>query len=149
MYFSSFVYNIFIWLCWAQNWSCIFIIRLSYSQPEYNFEPLWAHQRMVFLWWADSCHLPCGHLLGRGLPLGSFLWCITVSLSLSHWYPRSGVVLNCILPYFDLLTGLLVAPVGRVMKRLICIHILHQHQFKQILYAKVKYYSPRETCTQG
>ena len=24
------------------------------------------------------------------------LWCITVSLSLSHWYPGSGVVLDCI-----------------------------------------------------
>ena len=23
------------------------------------------------------------------------LWCITVSLSLSHWYPGSGVVLDC------------------------------------------------------
>ena len=24
------------------------------------------------------------------------LWCITVSLSLSHWYPGSGVVIDCI-----------------------------------------------------
>ena len=24
------------------------------------------------------------------------LWCLTVSLSLSHWYPGSGVVLDCI-----------------------------------------------------
>ena len=40
--------------------------------------------------------LPRGHLLGKGLPLGSRLWCITVSLSLSHWYPGSGVVLDCI-----------------------------------------------------
>ena len=23
-------------------------------------------------------------------------WCLTVSLSLSHWYPGSGVVFNCI-----------------------------------------------------
>ena len=38
----------------------------------------------------------CGHLLGKGWPLGSHLWCLTVSLSLSHWYPRSGVVLDCI-----------------------------------------------------
>ena len=30
---------------------------------------------------------PCGHMLG--------LWCNTVSLSLSHWYPGSGVVLDC------------------------------------------------------
>ena len=40
--------------------------------------------------------VPCGHLLGKGWPLGSRLWCITVSLSLSHWYPRSDVVLDCI-----------------------------------------------------
>ena len=24
------------------------------------------------------------------------LWCLTVNLSLSHWYPGSGVVLDCI-----------------------------------------------------
>ena len=36
----------------------------------------------------------CGHLLGKGWPLGSRLWCLTVSLSLSHWYPGSGVVLD-------------------------------------------------------
>ena len=40
--------------------------------------------------------VPCGHLQGKGWPLGSRLWCITVSLSLSHWYPGSGVVLYCI-----------------------------------------------------
>ena len=28
--------------------------------------------------------------------LGSRLLCLTVSLSLSHWYPGSGVVLDCI-----------------------------------------------------
>ena len=40
----------------------------------------------------------CGHLLGKGCPLGSRLWFVvsTVSLSLSHWYPGSGVVLDCI-----------------------------------------------------
>ena len=38
----------------------------------------------------------CGHLLRKGWPLGSRLWCLTVSLSLSHWYPGSGVVLDCI-----------------------------------------------------
>ena len=40
--------------------------------------------------------VPCGHLLGKGWPLGSSLWCLNVSLSLSHWYPGSGVVLDCI-----------------------------------------------------
>ena len=38
----------------------------------------------------------CGHLLGKGWPLGSRLWCLTVSLSLSHRYPVSGVVFVCI-----------------------------------------------------
>ena len=28
--------------------------------------------------------------------LGSRLWRLTVSLSFSHWYPGSGVVLDCI-----------------------------------------------------
>ena len=31
---------------------------------------------------------------GNGLT--SCLWCVTVSLSLSHWYPGLGVVLDCI-----------------------------------------------------
>ena len=48
----------------------------------------------------------CGHLLGKGWPLGSRLWCLTVNLSLSHLYPGSGVVLGCIdswslHPYFQ------------------------------------------------
>ena len=38
----------------------------------------------------------CGHLLGKGWPLGFHLWCLTVNLSLSHWYSGSGVVLDCI-----------------------------------------------------
>ena len=41
-------------------------------------------------------YVTCGHLLGKSWPLGSRLWCFTVSLLLSHWYPGSGVVLDCI-----------------------------------------------------
>ena len=41
-------------------------------------------------------YVPCGHLLGKDCLLGSRLWCLTVSLSLSHWYPGSGVVLDFI-----------------------------------------------------
>ena len=40
--------------------------------------------------------VPCGHLLGKDWPLGSRLWCLSVSLLLSHWYPGSSVVLDCI-----------------------------------------------------
>ena len=38
----------------------------------------------------------CGHLLGKGWPLGTRLGCQTVSLSPSHCYPGSGVVYDCI-----------------------------------------------------
>ena len=42
----------------------------------------------------------CGRLLGGGggggWPLGCRLWCLAVSLSLSHWYSGSCVVLDCI-----------------------------------------------------
>ena len=40
--------------------------------------------------------MPCDHLLGKGWPLGSRLWCLIVTLSLSRLYPWSGVVLDCI-----------------------------------------------------
>ena len=40
-------------------------------------------------------YVPCGQLLSKG-SLGSRLWCLTVSLSVSHWYPGSGVVLDYI-----------------------------------------------------
>ena len=40
--------------------------------------------------------MPCGHLLGKGWPLGSHLWCLIVKMAFSHWYPGSGVVLDCI-----------------------------------------------------
>ena len=39
-------------------------------------------------------YVPCGHLLEKGSPLGSRLWCLAVSLLFSHWDPGSGVVLD-------------------------------------------------------
>ena len=38
----------------------------------------------------------CGHLLGKGLTSWLSFVVSTVRLSLSHWYPESGVVLDCI-----------------------------------------------------
>ena len=38
----------------------------------------------------------CARLFICGLWRPARLWCLTVSLSLSHWYPGSGVVLDCI-----------------------------------------------------
>ena len=40
--------------------------------------------------------MACGHLLGKGLPFGSRLWCLIVMLSLSHCYFGLGMVLDCI-----------------------------------------------------
>ena len=50
----------------------------------------------------------CGHLLEKGWPLGSRLWCLTVSLSLSHWHPGSGVVLIVSIPDLCTLTNFVV-----------------------------------------
>ena len=41
----------------------------------------------------DEICKPAGKELTSWL---SRLWCLAVSLSLSHWYPVSGVVLDCI-----------------------------------------------------
>ena len=38
----------------------------------------------------------CALWSSAGNGLTSCLWFLTVSLSLSHWYPGSGVVLDCI-----------------------------------------------------
>ena len=43
--------------------------------------------------------MPCAlmpSLAGKGLTFCSRLWCLIVALSLSHWYPGSGMVLGCI-----------------------------------------------------
>ena len=40
----------------------------------------------------------------KGSPLGSCLWSLTVSLSLSHWYPGSGAVWYLIVSIPDLCT---------------------------------------------
>ena len=71
-----------------------------------NFENWFDRSKAVLLLWIfyifSACvcyafvgvclYVPFGHLLGKGWHLCSRLWCLTVSLSLSHWYPGSGVV---------------------------------------------------------
>ena len=69
----------------------------------------WPFQGGTFLWtfyfflscvcYAFVCvcwYVPCVHLLGKGWPLVYHLWCLTVSLLLSHWYSGSCVVFDCI-----------------------------------------------------
>ena len=42
---------------------------------------------------------PCGHLLGKGCPLGSCWWCLLYFCYFPMWYPWSGVVLDCIISW--------------------------------------------------
>ena len=51
---------------------------------------------MFFLLCLCARLLICAMWSRAGNGLTSRLWCINLSLSLSHWYPGSGVVLNCI-----------------------------------------------------
>ena len=51
---------------------------------------LWIFVLQVFVM------LTCASVLGKRWPLGPRLWCLIVSSLLSHWYPGSGVVLDCI-----------------------------------------------------
>ena len=44
-----------------------------------------------------SLYVPCGHLLGKGWPLGSRLWCLTVVLSLFHWWFTVWYIVQCTL----------------------------------------------------
>ena len=83
--------------------------------PWNRFKPSCKIYLLTFSWWCFICGsftlflsyfcyafvricllMSCGHLMGKGWPLGSRLWCLIVKLSLSHWYPGSGVVLDCI-----------------------------------------------------
>ena len=43
--------------------------------------------------------LPCGHLLGKGCPLGSCWWCLLYLRYFPMWYPGSGVVLDYIVSW--------------------------------------------------
>ena len=56
----------------------------------------------VFCAWCFSCFrvcslLPCGHLLGKGWPLGSCWWCLLYFCYFPMWYRGSDVVLDCII----------------------------------------------------
>ena len=76
--------------------------------------------------------MPCGHLLGKGWQFGSRLWCIIVTLSLSHWCPGSAVVLACIdtwpLPSFFLLKIVLIKPTRRRSLYIWCIAPSRRHR---------------------
>ena len=47
-------------------------------------------------------YVPCGHLLGKGWPLGFRLWCLTVSIGIlgQVWYLVVSISDLCTLTYF-------------------------------------------------
>ena len=95
--------KIFYWLFqWGTSFVDILCCFFFLSCVCYVFVSVWLY-------------VPCCHLLTSCF--GSRLWCPTVSLLLSHWYPGSGVVLDCIdslslHPYF-------VCSSTKIMRRII------------------------------
>ena len=87
--------------------------------------------------------MPCGHLLGKGRPLGSRLWCLIVSLLLSHWYLGSSVVLDCIdswsLPSF--LLSYISIPVT------VLLYCQLQTKDQPLPFTEVSFYLPHSTTT--
>ena len=69
-------------------------LRVRLAHSETGLSP--ALKYFISRYSEGSLLMPCGHLLGKGWPLGSRLWWLIVKLSLSHWYPGTGVVLDCI-----------------------------------------------------
>ena len=96
------------WKWISEGLNCV---RFLYKFVTWKIGPL-KHLHYIFLscfCYAFVCVcllMPCGPLLGKGWPLGSRLWCLVVKLSLSNWYPGSGVGLIesipdlCPLSYF-------------------------------------------------
>ena len=82
------------------DWFKVSVSVLSVSSRSKAVLLLW--MIFVFLYCISNAFMrfclcvPCGHLLEKGRPLGSSLLRLTVSLSLSHCYPETGVVLDCI-----------------------------------------------------
>ena len=81
-----------------RGWRC----ETSFSPPVKYFTDSSKAVRLLWIFSVLCLLCLCARLLicalwspvGKGLT--SWLWCVTVGLSLSHWYPGSGVVLDCI-----------------------------------------------------
>ena len=89
------------------------------------------------------CLMPCGHLLGKGRPLGSRLWCLIVTLSLSQWYLGSGVVLDCIdswsLPSFLLNQNKVINIINFIQYSLLFLNFLLQRILELVFYGDLIY----------
>ena len=75
------------WISFAPVFSFIYCWVLIFALSPFLY---------LYIFVCVGLYVPCRHLLGKRWPLGSRLWCLAVSLSLSHSYPGSGVVLDCI-----------------------------------------------------
>ena len=75
--------------------------------------------------------MPCGHLLGKGWPLGSHLWwLITMSNSLSHWYPWSWVRCGAWLYWFLIFALFLTCFLEKKFTWVYASDVKSQHHFQ-------------------
>ena len=77
---------------------------IYHYQWTWNVEIFWMSSFVFYCVLCFSCFhicslLPCGHLLGKGWPVGSCWWCLLYFCYFSMWYPGSGVVLGCIVSW--------------------------------------------------
>ena len=91
-------------------------------------------------------YVPCGHLLGKDWPLGSRLWCLTVRFSLAHWYPGSGVILDCI-DSWSLHPALLFFIGGSVLGAFVIVSSQHVNWFD--CFAVMIYFICKEASTRA
>ena len=79
--------------------------------------------------------LPCGHLLGKGWPLGYCWWCLLYFCYFPMWYPGSDMALDCILSW-SLPSFLLLEYTSRMLERRTAVffrasHVTHNVTIKQ------------------
>ena len=119
---------------------------------------LWVFCVLCFSCFRVCLLLPCGHLLGWGWTLGSCWWCLLHLCYFPMWYPWSGVVLDCIIPWslqsFLLCWAsfqLVVVSWWKWSELLNCMAYLDQilHTYSMGLYESVRPWSAIENAHHG
>ena len=124
--------NIYIVVFQFKMWNIsptVFVPKHTFHENKYNF--LWhlsikvrkrAKIRDIF---NQATHLTQDTGSRIWWLLGSRFWCLIVKLSVSHWYPGSGAVLECIdLVIFALFLNLCLFPFLKIGDMQACFHTL-------------------------
>ena len=92
------------------------------------------------IWFRTDCRCPTKRTLGV---YDSRLWCLVMSLLLSHWYPGSGVVLDCIdswsLPSF--LLKVTKSAIMNIFRKKIFLNYICKNRIKLCFHDKSVIYS--------